>query len=282
MNEFTIKKVIFSIFLVFSNVLLAENEVLDCVIEPSKLIEMSSQVRGVLETVYVERGDFVKKGQLVAKLMSGVEKASVQLSRDRAKMEVDIKSRKAERQFRNNNLKQITGLYHKKLASQREYDDAKTLSVVADIELEKARELKHLAVLELRRTQEVLKLRSMHSVVNGVVVEVMKSPGEFVEEQPVMKIAQINPLNIEVIVPEQLMGNIKIGQESNVILDKPTDSSLVAKVSIIDQVIDASSGTFGVRLTLANPGNKIHAGQRCSVVLVDNLHSDEDKNNDSK
>ena len=281
MNRFLIKTVI-SILLVFSNVLSAENEVLDCVIEPSKLVELSSQVRGVIETVYVERGDFVKKGQLVATLMSGVEKASVQLATDRAKMQVDIKSRKAERQFRNNTLKQITELYHKKLASQREYDEAKTASIVADIELEKARELKHLAVLELRRTQEVLKLRSMHSVVDGVVVEVMKSSGEFVEEQPVMKIAQIDPLNIEVIVPEQLMGNIKIAQESKIILDKPIDSSLVAKVSIIDQVIDASSGTFGVRLTLANPGNKIHAGQRCKVVLVDSIDAAGDESYGSR
>jgi len=269
MNVGKLVRIMFGIALMSSNMALAENEALDCVIEPSKLIEVSSQVRGVLETIYVDRGDFVKKGQLIAKLMSGVEKASVQLARDRAKMDVDIQSRKAEWKFKDSVLAQVAELHHKKLASRRDYDDAKTASIVAKIELKKAQKLKYLAVLELRRTEEVLKLRSIHSMVDGVVVEVMKSKGEFIEEQPIMKIAQIDPLNIEVIVPEQLIGSVEIGKQSKVIVDIPVKNSYLGTVSIIDQVIDAASGTFGVRLTLANPGNKIYAGQRCKVVLTD-------------
>lgn len=274
----TIKKVISGIILLFTSVLSANEEVvLDCVIEPSMLVEQSSQVRGVLETVDVDRGEFVKKGQLVARLMSGVEKAGVQLSKDRAEMEVDIMSRKAEQQFRRNTLKQVEQLYQKKLASHREYDDAKTSSVVADVELEKAIELKHLAALELQRSEEVLKLRSMHSMIDGVVIEVMKSPGEYVEEQPVMKIARIDPLFVEVIVPESMMGGIVIGQQFKINIEIPNNASYLGTVSVVDQVIDASSGTFGVRLNLPNPGNKIHAGQRCKIVLLDETFVEEDK-----
>ncbi len=258
------------LLLSFAGIALAkEAVVLDCVIEPSMLVEQSSQVRGVIENIYVERGDFVKNGQLLAKLMSGVEKAGVRLSQDRARMNVDVKSREAERLFRQNTLKQVTQLYQKKMASQREYDDAKTSSIVADIELEKAKVLKHLANLELQRSEEVLKLRSMHSMVDGVVVEVMKSPGEFVEEQPVMKIARIDPLFVEVIVPEMMMGSIKIEQQYKITVDIPKEANYIGTVSVVDQVIDASSGTFGVRLDLPNPDNKIHAGQRCRIVLGD-------------
>jgi len=260
------KKVIVSVLMLYSCILSADDKaLLDCVIEPSMLVELSSQVRGVLENIYVERGGFVKKGQLVARLMSGVETASVKLSMDRAKMEVDIQSRKAEQQFKRNTLKQVAQLYEKKLASLHEYDDAKTSSVVANVGLEKAIELKHLAELELQRSKEVLKLRSIHSMIDGVVIEVMKSPGEFVEEQPVMKIARIDPLFVEVIVPESMMGDIVIGQQINVNVEIPQSAIYSATVSVVDQVIDASSGTFGVRLELPNPGNKIHAGQRCKI-----------------
>ena len=275
----TIKKVISGVILLFSSVLSANEElVLDCVIEPSMLVELSSQVRGVLETIYVDRGDFVKKGQLVAQLMSGVEKASVKLSKDRAKMVMDIMSRRAEQQFRRNTLKQVAQLHQKKLASQREYDDANTSSVVADVELEKAIELKHLAALELQRSEEVLKLRSMHSMIDGVVIDVMKSPGEYIEEQPVMKIARIDPLFVEVIVPESMMGDIEIGQQFKINVEIPNYASYLGTVSVVDQVIDASSGTFGVRLKLPNPGNKIHAGQRCNIVLLDETLVEEGEN----
>jgi multidrug efflux pump subunit AcrA (membrane-fusion protein) len=36
-------------------------------------------------------------------------------------------------------------------------------------------------------------------------------------------------------------------------------------VSIVDRVIDAASGTFGVRLTMPNPGHAVPAGLKCMV-----------------
>ena len=46
---------------------------LDCVIEPNMTVELSSPVQGVLEDVLVKRGDSVKKGQVLARLKSGVD-----------------------------------------------------------------------------------------------------------------------------------------------------------------------------------------------------------------
>jgi hypothetical protein len=34
---------------------------------------------------------------------------------------------------------------------------------------------------------------------------------------------------------------------------------------VVDQVLDAASGTFGVRLALPNPGQQLPAGIRCKV-----------------
>jgi hypothetical protein len=38
-----------------------------------------------------------------------------------------------------------------------------------------------------------------------------------------------------------------------------------ARVIIVDRVVDAASSTFGIRLELRNPGNRIPAGIRCKV-----------------
>ena len=265
-----IKKInIISVLLIFSASLCAQQQPLDCVITPSISVDLSSQVRGVLKTVSVKRGDVVSKGQLVAQLMSGVETAGVRLARERAAMDLDIKSRRAEQQFRKNNYAQVRALFKKNLASQRENDDAKTLSMVANFEIEKAIKLKKLAELEYWRTQEILKLRSMYSTVDGVVVDVMKSPGEYIEEQPVVRIAQIDPLYVEVIVPEGHMDNIKLGKKAKVKVAIPRAASYIATVIVVDHIIDASSGTFGVRLEFPNPDYKIHAGQRCTIKLLD-------------
>jgi len=39
----------------------------------------------------------------------------------------------------------------------------------------------------------------------------------------------------------------------------------VAKVEVSDPLVDARSGTFGIRLFLPNPDNKVPAGLRCKV-----------------
>jgi len=38
-----------------------------------------------------------------------------------------------------------------------------------------------------------------------------------------------------------------------------------ATVTVVDRVLDAASGTFGVRLTLPNPDLQLPAGIRCKV-----------------
>ena len=49
----------------------------DGLIEPHLMVEVGSSVAGVLKSVSVDRGDMVEKGQLLAKIRSGVERAII-------------------------------------------------------------------------------------------------------------------------------------------------------------------------------------------------------------
>ena len=123
-----------------------------------------------------------------------------------------------------------------------------------------------MAQLEVVRAEAVLKLRSITSSIDGVVAERNLLGGEYANEQaPIMTIAQIDPLNVEVFVPVTLYGTIKVGMEATVLGEPPVGGRYIAKVEVIDPLIDARSGTFGIRLLLPNPDNKIPAGLRCKV-----------------
>lgn len=266
MNKMQQKLLIISFLTVTSTSIQADEEnALDCLIEPHDMVEISSPVQGIIETVTVERGDTVKKGQVVAKLKSGVEEANVRLMKARAKMEGDIHVRKADLELKKRNSEQLESLFNKKLASLHEFDDAKTLSVIAEYEHKKALELYNVSQLELDQAQQILDQRHLKSTVDGVVVERMKSPGEYVEDQPVLKIAQIDPLNVEVIAPINLLGSIQVGMDAEVRAEQKSDTVFQARVIVVDPVIHASSGTFGIRLNLPNPDHKIPAGLRCKV-----------------
>jgi multidrug efflux pump subunit AcrA (membrane-fusion protein) len=66
-------------------------------------------------------------------------------------------------------------------------------------------------------------------------------------------------------VPSQLYGSIKVGMMGDVSLAAPLRGVHKAKVTVVDPVIDAASGTFGVRLELPNPGGKLPSGIKCRV-----------------
>ena len=237
----------------------------DCVIEPNQLVEVSSAVTGVMDILKVKRGDFVKKGQILATLKSGIEKATVELARARAGRDQAIKAKTARSEFTRRRLDRNKELYRKKLVSEQVVDEAETEALLAELELGEFLENRAIAELELQRALESLKIRTIRSPFAGVVIDISVVPGESIENRPLLKIASINPLNVEVIAPVQLFGKIKKNMKARVFPEEPIGGRYTAKVVIVDQVIDAASGTFGIRLELPNRKYRIPAGLRCQV-----------------
>ena len=79
-------------------------------------------------------------------------------------------------------------------------------------------------------------------------------------------ISQSKPLNIEVILPVEMF-DVKRGMSAKVIPEKPMNSVFWAEVTIIDRVVNAASGTFGIRLEFPNPDYKITSGLKCRVIF---------------
>ena len=211
---------------------------LDCLLEPHMVVKLGSPVAGVLQSVDVDRGDIVRKGNVVARIDSRAEAAAVETARARA-------------DFANRRVKRNQELYQDDLLSGQEKDEVETE--------------KQMTGLELAERQTQLQMRSIKSPINGVVVERIKAPGEFVQETEIMVLAQIDPLNVEVVVPVSEFGQIKVGTRAEVSAASPVGGTYEAKVTVVDKVIDAASDTFGVRLEIPNRDLTIPAGLRCNV-----------------
>jgi RND family efflux transporter MFP subunit len=245
----------------------AEPVVLDGLIEPSLVVNVGSSVPGILKTVQVERGDMIKKGQVLARLHSGVETATMQLARARSELKATINERQAQVDFNLRQQERYEELYKKKVIPFEKMDEARTNTSMALMDLEEARENLRLAKLELKRSIEVLQRMTIYSPISGVVMERFLSQGEFIEDQPVLKLAQIHPLHVEVFAPVEFLGAIQVGMEADVTPENPVGKVYKAKVTIVDRVLDAASGTFGVRLELPNPKYRLPAGLKCKVTF---------------
>lgn len=206
--------------------------------EPYQITKIASQAPGILDEILVTRGDIVKKGQVIARFRSGVERATV----DYFRAKVEFGSRKAGR----NDV-----LAKRRLISANEKDEL-------DTEAELSR-------LQYQEAAEKLRMRTVLSPVDGVVVKRSHSPGEYVGEDDIVTVATMDPLNIEVIVPVSAYGSIAKGASAEVHPEAPVGGSYRATVTIVDRLVDAGSSTFGVRLELPNPELKLPAGLKCKV-----------------
>ncbi len=214
------------------------NEQLDCILEPNTKVELSTPVYGVLSDVLVQRGNRVKKDQVVATLTSGVEKAAVELARAR----MEFGQRRATRNEE---------LYREKLISIHEKDEIDTEILIAKLQLQQA--------------EEQLKLRKVVSPIDGFVVEREKDAGEYVEQEAFLTVVNLDPLYAEVIAPARYIDHIKEGMSAEVKLTGSTSEVHIATVSLVDQIVDAASGTIRVRLSLENPESLIPSGLKCLV-----------------
>ncbi len=242
-----------------------ESNALDCLIEPHRVVAVGSPVRGVIETLRVDRSDLVVKGQVLAQLESEVERAAMAAASERAQMTGEIASRKAAFRLRARKEERAEQLFESESLSLDVREEAQTEAEVARHQLRQAREAKRLAALELKQAIEILRRRTIRSPIDGVVLERLMSPGELVDEEPILRIAQIDPLRVEVILPAARFGTIEPGTRATIIPEFPGEAVHVASVGIVDRVIDPASGTFGVQLELPNPDHQIPGGMRCQV-----------------
>jgi len=251
-----------------TSVATAEPKSFDCVIEPSMVVELSSRVDGIIETVLVDRGDVIEPDTVVAELESGAEAVAVEHARARSEMEAEIRSLKASLAYGWRNQKRLNELHKKQSISTDEVDRAKTETRVAQQKLAQAEENKRLAELDLARAEETLKRHTLRSPIGGVVAERYLNPGESVEDRPVVKVVQIDPLRVEVVMPVSEFGRIKTGQYAVVRPEASIGGQHESTVTIVDPIIDAASGTFRVTLMLPNPEHKLTSGLRCQVSFL--------------
>ena len=117
------------------------------------------------------------------------------------------------------------------------------------------------------RAETALDRRRICSPIDVVVVARLRNPGEYIEDQPLLRIVKLDPLHVEAILPMRLFGKIRPGMLASVTPEHDEIANLTATVELVDPMGDAASGTFGVRLKLPNPDRTIPAGLKCSVEI---------------
>ena len=238
----------------------------DCLMEARATVKLGAAVNGLISKFHVDRGDVVREGQVVADMEAEVQSAIVSLARIRATNNFSMEAHARRTELLNRKVDRIRLLLRTEAASAVALDEAQTEAKISENSAKEAELNWHVAQAELKREEAILNQRSIRSPVNGIVTERVMSAGEYRHDtNHLMTIAQIDRLNVEVFLPVSLYGQIETGMVGQVRPEAPIGGAYSASITIIDRVLDAASGTFGVRLSLPNPDYRLPAGVRCKV-----------------
>ena len=240
----------------------------ECLIEPVQVVELRSPVEGLIAKVHVQRGDPVKRGQLLVELESDPERSTVELARYRAQMEGRIAASRNRLEYARKKAERQRELHSQNFVAAQARDEAETEMRLAESELREAIENRELAQREHRRAVDLLNQRVLRSPFNGVVMDRLLNPGDLAESgtgrKPILTLAQIDLLRVEVVLPLQAYGKLRAGMAGDV-RPEGFGGSYRAIVKVVDPVLDAASGTFRVRLELPNRDGGPPGGVRCQV-----------------
>ncbi|SFV05296.1 RND family efflux transporter, MFP subunit [Methylobacterium sp. 174MFSha1.1] len=238
----------------------------DCLVEPHRTVKLGASVPGLLSQVHVDRGDQVAVGQVVATLESNLEEANAALARAKAGNETQVISTRARAEFLRRKTERNSQLREKSVVSEAALDEVSTDAGMADQVAKEAILNFQVAKLEVKRAEELLRQRTVRSPVRGIVIERVLSGGEYRHDtNHILTISELDPLNVEVFLPLALYKQTSVGQQVEVLPEAPVGGQHRGRIAVIDRVLDAASGTYGVRIKLPNPNFLIPAGIRCQV-----------------
>ncbi len=207
----------------------------------NKMIEIFPMVGGNVTKVFVELGDFVHKGQLLATIRSS-EVASFEKDMDDARNDLVVAK---------NNYRVTQELFQGKLNTERDVLEAKNNLEKAESQLHRVEQIYRIYNVKPGATYEV------RSPLDGFVIQ--KNINQDMQlrsdkSDNIFDIAEINQVWALANINESEIGNVKLGIRAEVTSLSYPDKKFYGKVDKIYNMIDPETKAMKARVTLENPG----------------------------
>jgi len=243
-----------------------------CMIQPAQIVEIRSPITGTLQNLNVKAGSPIKKGQVLAKIEANVEKSATQTAYFRTQVKGNVATAQAKISHASKKAERMKQLSAENFVSKQAYDDSVNDLKQAQAELQVARESLKQAEYEYKQSQADLNRRTIYSPFNGVVIQQYIYTGSMVGptegKNPIFKIAQTDQYKVNAIIPLKYFRSLKVGQTVKIVPEAPFEKLVTTiKLNHVDQVIDASSGTFSAGATIKSSQVKFPSGIRCKMFL---------------
>jgi RND family efflux transporter MFP subunit len=215
-------------------------------------INQSFRIDGRLIERTVDVGDTVRPGQLIARLDPQNEESSLQAAR------AALAAAQAQLVEARANYARMKDLVVEDAVSQAQFDQAEALRKTAEAQVESAQS-------QLALAQNRLSYTRLVSDVAGVVTVRGPQPGEVVSAgRMVVQVAREGGRDAVFDVPGQVKDSAPKNPEITVTLVDDPKVTVAGRVREVSPRADPVTGTFAVRVRLANPPASMRLGSTVS------------------
>ena len=279
----------------------------DAVLYPRNQASVVPKISAPVKKFYVNRGDHVKEGQLLALLenrdlaaaaleskgMAEQAEASYQVTsaasipEELTKSKGDLQTAKQSMDAAQKVLESRQKLYSDGALARRQVDEAQVAYIQARGQYETAQE--HLTALQKVSQQEQIKgaaaqaaaakahyqgaeaqlsYSEIRSPMTGVITDRSVYEGEMASGgSPLLTVMDVSRVVARANIPESQASYLKVGAAATVTQTDNSDE-VAGKVIVVSPAVDPNSTTVQVWVEMANPGERLKPGATVHVAIV--------------
>jgi membrane fusion protein, multidrug efflux system len=197
-------------------------------------VTVSADLPGLVISIEFESGKPVQAGDILVRL-------------DTKQEEAQLEGAKAQQRLDHLNLDRLHTLKDKAEISQADVDQIEAQAAQADAN-----------VKEISATIERKTIRAAFSGILGIR---QINLGQYVDAgQAIVPLQSLDPVYIDFAVPQQVMADVRVGDELDVSIDGTPGVAGKGQITAINSVVDLSTRNIKMRATLPNHDGKLFPG----------------------
>ncbi|MGL5563524.1 MAG: efflux RND transporter periplasmic adaptor subunit [Tannerellaceae bacterium] len=228
-------------------------------IEPIKLVEVGTQVSGVISNIYVDYNSVVKKGEVLAEIDKKMLASEVETAR------ANLQSRQVELENQQKNYNRQKTLWEKQAISKADWEAAETTYKTAQLAVTSQKA----AVL---KAETNLGYATIYSTIDGVVISRDVEEGQTVASSfntpTLFTIANdLTKMRVIANVDEADIGEVREGQRATFTVDAYPDDEFQGTVVQVrlQATTESNVVTYKVVVDAPNPDLKLKPGLTASI-----------------
>jgi|Deesub1362B_J571_1020462.scaffolds.fasta_scaffold04790_2 membrane fusion protein (multidrug efflux system)/multidrug efflux system membrane fusion protein/cobalt-zinc-cadmium efflux system membrane fusion protein len=229
-------------------------------IQPVRQVKVFPDIPGKVAAIFVEEGDFVRKGQVLAVL----DTTGLHLQRKQA--EAGLAVARANFEDAKRNYERMLELKKEGSVSPQQFEKVELAYKAARAQLEQAE-----AALNLAR--HALDVSVMRAPFDGFIGGRFLNPGEMINPNMpggfgVVSLVDISRVKLVVNVPEKEFYRIREGMPARITVDAYPGRVFSGKVTVVNPVADVLTRSFRVQIEADNPDYLLKPGMFARVEIV--------------